>query len=50
MKIIIDILRCWIHGFKTKTGREPWLLKNYKKERMNNLVRILKNEYGNNIT
>jgi hypothetical protein len=28
----LDILHCWIHGFGTKTGAEPWLIKKYKKE------------------
>jgi len=25
MTLIFKILRCWLHGFKTKTGGELWL-------------------------
>jgi hypothetical protein len=42
--VVIDVIRCWLHGFGYKTGAEPWLAKMYKRERMNRLVKELKKE------
>jgi hypothetical protein len=30
--LIIQCIICWCHGFRTKTGAEPWLLKQALKE------------------
>ena len=34
MKLMIKILRAWSHGFKTKTGGEPWLRRSGEKENL----------------
>jgi len=30
--VIKQSIICWLHGFKTKTGAEPWLVKQLIKE------------------
>lgn len=42
MELIVDILRCFIHGFKAKTGAEPWLIKHYEQERASEKKKITK--------
>ena len=44
-QIAKEALLAWTKGgFKTKTGKEKWWIEYNRKERMNELVRELKNE------
>ena len=47
-QIVKEALMAWKHGFKTKTGAEPWLVTHYKKELLETLVNELKKEMRKN--